>query len=235
MNSEDERLREVASNVARECESKDERLGEVASNVARECESIIRLWLELVVDVAKARAAMVSNDTQFARRQFVRATFAKLEGFTSALKQLCLRSSTTTYSAEEIALLREETFTLDDKGEPRVTASHLKLAANIQFAFRMYARFCGLRFSLRTSESEWSDLRLAMGVRNRLMHPRKPEDLTVSEAEVEAASRASAWIDAKHRELQELAMDKIAYDGGMTAEELREFRAFRKRLKSENQ
>jgi hypothetical protein len=74
-----------------------------------------------------------------------------------------------------------------------------------------------------------------MAVRNRLMHPHKLEDLTVSEAEVEAASRASAWIDAKHLELQDLALDKIAYEGGMTAEELREFRAFRKRLKSESQ
>ena len=201
---------------------------EAEFDLAHELTPIIHLCAELGSDVETARAAMVSNDTQFARRQFVRATFAKLEGFTSALKQLCLRSSTTTYSAEEIALLREETFTLDDKGEPRVTASHLKLAANIQFAFRMYARFCGLRFSLRTSESEWSDLRLAMGVRNRLMHPRRLEDLTVSEAEVEAASRASAWIDAKHLKLQELAIDKIAYDNGMTAEELREFRALRK-------
>jgi hypothetical protein len=211
----------------------DERLREGVANIAREMGPIIQLWIELEVDVAKARAAMVSNDTQFARRQFVRATFAKLEGFTSALKQLCLRSSTTTYSPEEIALLREETFTLDDKGEPRVTASHLKLAANIQFAFRMYARFCDLRFSLHTSECEWSDLKLAMAVRNRLMHPKKPEDLTVSEPEVEAASRASAWIDAKHRELQELAMDKIAYDQGMTADEIREFRALRKRLSDE--
>lgn len=95
-----------------------------------------------------------------------------------------------------------------------MTASRLKLASNIQFAFRMYARFCDVEFSLRTSESEWSDLRRAMDVRNRLMHPRKPEDLTVSKADVAAASRASAWIDAKYREMQELAMDKIAYEGG---------------------
>jgi hypothetical protein len=86
-----------------------------------------------------------------------------------------------------------------------------------------------------TSESEWSDLKLAMAVRNRLMHPRKLEDLMVSEADVEAASRASAWIEAKHLELLELKMDKIAYEKGMTAEELREFRAARKRLTSENQ
>ena len=211
--------------------SKDEHLRKV-SKVAREQTPIIQLWLTLEVDVARARKAMVSDDTQFARRQFIRATFAKLEGFTSALKQLCLQSPTIEmdYSAAEIALLREETFTLDDKGEPRVTAHHLKLAANIQFAFRMYARFCDLRFSLHTSESEWCDLKLAMALRNRLMHPKKPKDLTVSEADVEAASRASAWIDAKHRELQELAMDKSAYEGGMTADELREFRAFRKRL-----
>ena len=177
---------------------------------------------------------MASNDTQFARWQFVRATFAKLEGFTFTLKQLCLRSPSK-YSAAETALLREEAFSLDDKGEPRVAANHLKLAANVQFAFRMYARASDLRFSLRTSESEWGDSRQAMGVRNRLMHPRKLEDLMISEADVQAASRASAWIEAKHLELQELAMDKIAYDKGMTAEELREFRAFRKRRRSENQ
>jgi hypothetical protein len=132
------------------------------------------------------------------------------------------------YSPAERALLCEEAFSLDDKGESRVSASHLKLGANIQFAFRMYARYCNVRFSLPTSESEWSDLKLAMAVRNRLMHPRKLEDLTVSEADVEATSRASAWIDAKFSELQELAIDKIAYDRGLTAEELREFRAFGK-------
>jgi uncharacterized protein YjiS (DUF1127 family) len=214
MNSEDERSHEARERV---------------SNLARELRPIFQLWAELRSDVEAARKAMVSNDTQFARRQFVRATFANLEGFTSALKQLCLRYPQD-FSAEEIALLREETFTLNDKGEPRVTASQLKLAANIQFAFRMYARSCKVRFSLPTSESEWSDLKLAMAVRNRLMHPHKLEDLTVSEAEVGAASRASAWINAKHSELQELAIDKIAYDGGMTADELREFRAFRRRL-----
>jgi hypothetical protein len=209
--------------------SEDERLREGVANLVREMGPILDLWTTLVCDVAAARAAMVSNDTQFARRQFVRATFAKLEGFTSALKQQCLRSPQD-YSAAEIALLREETFSLDDKGESRAAASHLKLAANIQFAFRMYARHCDVRFSLPTSESEWSDLKLAMAVRNRLMHPHKLEDLTVSGAEVEAASRASAWIDAKHAELQELAIDKIAYDEGMTADEIREFRALLKRL-----
>jgi hypothetical protein len=203
-------------------------------NLARELLPMFRLLVEMSLDVEAARAAMVSNDTQFAHRQFVRATFAKLEGFTSTLKEFCLRLPTN-YSAAETALLREEAFSLDDKGEPRVAANHLKLAANIQFAFRMYARFSGLRFSLPTSESEWSDLKLAMAVRNRLMHPRKLEDLMVSEADVEAASRASAWIEAKHLELQELAMDKAAYELGMTAEELREFRAARKRLRSENQ
>ena len=208
MNSEDERLREAR---------------EVVFNLARELTPIFHLWFTLSSDVAAARAAMVSNDTQFARRQFVRATFANLEGLTSTLKQLSLRSPAI-FSAAESALLREETFSLDDKGEPRVAASHLKLAANIQFAFRMYARSCDLRFSLSTSESEWSDLKLAMDVRNRLMHPRRLKDLTVPEAEVEAGSRASAWISGKHAELQELAIDKIAYDLGMTAEELREFR-----------
>jgi hypothetical protein len=198
-------------------------------NRARELKPIFLLWAELRRDVEAARAAMASNDTQFARRQFVRATFAKLEGLTSTLKQLCLRSPTT-YSPAETALLCEETFSLDDKGEPRVSASHLKLAANIRFAFCMYARSCNVRFSLATSESGWNGLKLAMVVRNRLMHPRKLEDLAVSKAEVEAASRASAWIDAKHSELHELAIDKIAYDEGMTAEELREFRSLRKRL-----
>src|SRR5437899_2846667 len=132
--------------------SEDERLREAVSKLGRELTPIFHLWAALSSDVETARAAMVSNDTQFARRQFVRATFAKLEGFTYTLKQLCLRSPTA-YSAEEGALLREETFNLNDKGEPRMAASHLKLAANIQFAFRMYARSCDLRFSLPTSES----------------------------------------------------------------------------------
>src|SRR6266699_4525903 len=97
--------------------SEDERLREAVSKLGRELTPIFYLWAALSSDVAAARAAMVSNDTQFARRQFVRATFAKLEGFTSTLKQRCLRSPKN-YSAAQIALLREETFSLDDKGEP---------------------------------------------------------------------------------------------------------------------
>src|SRR4030095_6199855 len=100
MNSEDEPSREAR---------------ELVFNLARELTPIFQLSAELVGDVEAARAAMVSNDTQFTRRQFARATFAKLEGFTSTLKQQCLRSPQD-YSAAEIALLREETFSLDNKG-----------------------------------------------------------------------------------------------------------------------
>jgi hypothetical protein len=198
-------------------------------DLARELKPIFLLSLELWADVEAARAAMLSNDTQFARRQFVRAVFAALEGLTSKLKELCLRRPAS-YSPSERALLREEAVYLDDQGEARVAASHLKLGANIQFAFRMYARWCDVRFSLPTSDSEWSAFKRAIAVRNRLMHPRKLEDLTVSEAEVEAASRTAAWIAAKEAEVVELSIDKIAYKQGMTANELREFRAFRKQL-----
>src|SRR5947208_16696788 len=89
-------------------------------NLAHELKPIFLVSAELHRDVEAARAAMLSNDTQFARRQFVRSTLAKLEGLISRLKELCLRSPTT-WSAAESALLREEGFYLDDKVEARVS------------------------------------------------------------------------------------------------------------------
>lgn len=197
------------------------------ARITREILPIVMLWTVLRSDVDAADAAITKKDSPFARRQFVRTALAKVEGLTSVLKQLAL-TSPDTYSASEITLLREETFALDEKGEPQATTANLKLASNIQFAFRMYAKYCGLRFPLPTSRSEWGDLRQAIRVRNRLMHPKALESLDVTNSELEATRRATNWIDTKWFELQELAIDKGLYEQGMSADDIRWFRAFRK-------
>jgi hypothetical protein len=194
---------------------------------------LVALWSVLQDDVKRAEAALAQHDSQYARRQVVRTSVAKSEGLTSALKQIAAHTATDEFSTAERALLAEEAFVLDEKGVPKTSQQFLKLATNIQFAFRAYAKVCRVRFAIPTSKSEWRDFLASIKVRNRITHPRAVHDLSVTKDEVSAATRATSWLDQQWFALQELTIERIAYESGMSAVEMRSFRALRKQLVSD--
>ncbi len=66
-------------------------------------------------DVAAAQADLASEDTQYRRRTLVRTTFAAIEGWSHALKQLALAAAEhkpDPFSPAERVLLRAESFEL---------------------------------------------------------------------------------------------------------------------------
>ncbi|MDQ3816348.1 MAG: hypothetical protein M3362_01500 [Acidobacteriota bacterium] len=142
----------------------------------------------------------VNESDQSARRIFVRAVFALVEGMTYKLKQVSLKKSSylkpveSVFSPGEIALLREESFDLDDKGIVTVKPSNLQLKKNVRFAFASYAKHYGFDFKLKVDDAGWQSFLEAIQIRNRLMHPKQVGDLEVSEREIEITNRAKVWF-----------------------------------------
>jgi len=76
-------------------------------------------------DVLRARKDLgESNPTEYHRRQYIRAVFAQLEGATFGIKQLAIPSRNSSLSDAELALLRGETYRLNELGEAVIGAAH---------------------------------------------------------------------------------------------------------------
>jgi len=73
---------------------------------------------DLAEDAREARKCLDANDSRYTRQAFVRALFGGIEGLTRFLKGVCLsHRGGTTYTDAELAMLKEESYEVNDKGE----------------------------------------------------------------------------------------------------------------------
>jgi len=134
-----------------------------------------------------------TQDTQLERRALVRAVFSFVEGMTFALKQEALNRNAV-FSPAEIALLREQSYEINDKGKAIVRPALIELRRNIRFAFDCFARGWHTSNRLDLSEDGWRCLQEALFVRHRLMHPKGLSDFHVSDSELDATTKGFFWF-----------------------------------------
>ncbi len=159
----------------------------------REKQALIQ---NLLADVTKCLDLVNAERTQFARRNFVRALFAAVEGITWALKQTALMHHALGYvplSPGEQAMLAEVSPDIDDKGQVTERQAHIALKHNVRFALQTFAKTEGLTFILSVSDDGWESFQKSIRIRDRLMHPKNANDLTVSDEETGILDRASGW------------------------------------------
>ncbi len=98
-------------------------------------------------------------------------------------------------SDHERYLVVEVDSDLNDKGEVVERPARLRLASNVRFAFRLLERATGGSFRIDPSSDWWSSLRRTIAVRDRLTHPRFPEDIDVSGEEIVTALKAKVGFE----------------------------------------
>ncbi|MEN1943215.1 hypothetical protein WCE55_05045 [Luteimonas sp. MJ293] len=140
----------------------------------------------------------ISADHEFDARQLIRAAFAYIEGATFVLK---IEAS---FNSEEngIELLPQQNhfifesgFELSDKGVVLEKAAKIPLSKNVRFAFNVFAQANGISFTFDPSVEWWSLFKDSTRVRDRLTHPRMPQDLDVTPREVIAMINAKDGFD----------------------------------------
>jgi hypothetical protein len=140
----------------------------------------------------------VSADYEFHARKFIRAAIAYIEGVTFSVKckavDDCLNSGIEV-SDHERYLAVEIDAELNDKGEVVERPSKLRLADNIKFAFRMLERSQKTAKVFDPSSEWWSCLRSTIRVRDRLTHPKMPEDIDISGDEIIQAQKAVSGFE----------------------------------------
>jgi hypothetical protein len=161
-----------------------------------------------VFDILRAEVQTCSNHLdettdeqdegkQFWRRAVVRVTFAEIEAIVWELKRVALAGRNlrdVNFSPGEIALLEEKTYELKGNGEMQERKARLNFRDNLRFAFKAFARVTSSTFELDVSGQGWEDLRRAITIRDRLMHPKGAISLHVSAEERDVVLKAATWF-----------------------------------------
>ena len=111
----------------------------------------------------------------------------------------------------EVAIASEKSFDLHEDGTAVTKSARLRFLPNLKFSFRVFAAaFDVQNYELEIAKDGWSDLRTAVTIRDRLMHPKGGNAFMVSDEEIALCKRALAWYDAASTRPFELARECFA-------------------------
>jgi RiboL-PSP-HEPN len=187
---------------------KFETLGEVARRIRK-----------LLEDACVAEDYLNSNNSQFARRTYIRSTFAYMEGTIWVLKQLIIQTVSQSkavtnplqlLSLAELALLSDISYNLKENGEPYEQPKFLPMQKNLRLTVSVFNRFTRSSIDLQTNSTTWNRFNQIIQVRNRITHPKNVGDIDITDEEIQHAIEVCNWfngisencIEAFHKSFQ---------------------------------
>jgi hypothetical protein len=129
----------------------------------------------LAGDVQFASRLSCLNDSQFARRAYVRAAFALVEGSLNLMADVILaaaiRNELELTSAETAVLRQEQVITGRDR-RTTVRVAFVPIRVRLSSVFTLFSRLYGTSFVVDKSTSGWRTFTTAIEIRNRITHPK---------------------------------------------------------------
>lgn len=164
----------------------------------------------LIGDVNAARTRLDQMDSQTARRDLVRSTFSAVDGLLWRLKQQVLdhASQYGSLSIHDLAALMEESYNVRNDGSVNPQTRYLPTATSIRVTVRT-AQHLFKQYKLDFGHVGWACLQRAIVVRNRIVHPKAPSDLFVSDDEVDDCIRGFGWFLALVIEVAQRIIDDL--------------------------
>ena len=140
-----------------------------------------------------------SGPDQSARRAYIRAIGALVEGIVALLKQTCLAMHDDgvpipPIGAGSLAMLREESYWLNSVGMVEFRRSFPPTAANVAFTLRVFFEATLSSSRVETSGEGWSGFIALIGIRNRITHPKSAAEFEVSESDLAITERGTEWF-----------------------------------------
>lgn len=149
----------------------------------------------LLADVTAADKRHQDHESQSAKRDLVRTSFAGIEGvvwiFREHIRELAV--ITGALKEAEALALSETTYGVDASGRVNAQQKFLQMPATIRLCARIAERISG-ESKIDFSANEWNELKNAIKIRNRITHPKKRQDLDLSERDLSTCISALHWF-----------------------------------------
>lgn len=168
----------------------------ILAEFPKDLQEIREMMRVLGQDCKEHYEATQINNNQTHRRAYVRSVFAFIEGVLHRTKVGTIHIGILlgSISSYELVVLEGARLEVDDKGSVTSKPLYPAFLNNVQFTFRTFSKSIGSSFNLSINGQGWKNLRKAVKVRDRLMHPKEATDLQVSDAEIEATKKAFEWF-----------------------------------------
>jgi len=126
-----------------------------------------------------------ADGKQIHRRAYVRAVFAFMEGVIHWQKMSTLNLGILfgKVTLHELVVLEGINLKINDKGDVESYSDFPKFLNNIKFAFKIYSKSIDSDFELSLGGVGWQSVQKAVKIRDRLMHPKEPSQLIVTNEE----------------------------------------------------
>ena len=136
-------------------------------------------------DVKEAGELCRNGLNSFRLRTYIRTFFALVEGTSFVIKQLALtmHEHEPCFSEEEVSLLRELTYELDDRGNVRRRPRYLGTADNIKFIVKSLTKAFDRQSNTSFDGEGWERFKELIDLRNRITHPKDATSLKILESD----------------------------------------------------
>lgn len=149
----------------------------------------------LMGDVANVMHRYDADPSPQSRRELIRTLFAAIEGYTWLYREHVIEAakSMEALTLEEEIALSEVSYQVTEQGKIVSQQRYLSMLAAFRLTTQIATRL-NLNLSIRFDTGEWERLRSAIGVRNRITHPKSRTDLEISDLDLAAAQGAFFWL-----------------------------------------
>lgn len=160
----------------------------------------VPLLRPLFDDMVECEELLDRSDTQFVRRALVRAAFAFNEGFVYWLKEQVAQWvqnkgwRENKFEFARLLLLSDETYRPNRQGKIESEPNRIPFVNYCAFVIRTAAECWEFDAEPLFSDNGWKEMHASLKVRHRITHPKKPEDLKITNSEMLSMSEGHRWL-----------------------------------------
>jgi hypothetical protein len=130
------------------------------------------------------------------RRSAFRAVFTFIDGCHEFVRNYVRDQASIyshSYSVSDLAVLREESLYVDERGNVKVRPLQVPLVTSIKALVKLLDKNSAVVHTVELTHPGFAALERAVETRNRVVHPKGIKDLEISSAEMEDVRTAFAW------------------------------------------
>lgn len=162
-------------------------------------DDLLSMTMILAEDVHHSQVKLrTDEDSPYVRRVFARAVFSQAEGMCAFMKQQGFVRCTNDFASGSVALgpmtvYAGETYSVSDSGDIRRRDLNLPFIPDLFLSLKAWAFAIDSEF-VPSKGDQWHRVKAARDVRNRITHPKRHEDLNISDEEVEHIEFFQHWF-----------------------------------------
>lgn len=171
------------------------------------------LYRTLLADIEAAFDRLEVEGSETSKRNLIRTMFAGIEGslwsFKEHVRSIALQIEKLT-PLQDFALSGRD-YLITDSGHIREKARLISMLTMVKAITRLAEEFCP-GFKADYNDDGWPNLKLAIDVRNKITHPKRLQDLEISDDDILICRSALFWVLELGTQLMEAANTAFADD-----------------------